>query len=96
MTCDTGLTLGYILWPLSFPPPANSGRSHTRVDESGREALRDSGQVTTQNTTCPKRSDGGVWRKVRERVAVCRCSLLTSLRAVPTILTPETVFSEED
>lgn len=50
MTFDTGLILGYILWPLIFPPPAILGPK-SRI-ACGLEALRDSGQVTAK-TTCP-------------------------------------------
>ena len=81
MTCDTGyiifpaLTLGCILWPLIFPPPAAyPGRSHASR-EDGKRCVT-SAQVTAPNATCSaRRSDGGVWSKVRERVAV-PCSSL--------------------
>ena len=81
MTCDTGyiifppLILGCILWPLIFPPPAAyPGRSHAS-SEDGKRCVT-SAQVTAPNATWSvRRSDGGVWSKVRERVAV-PCSSL--------------------
>ena len=83
MTCDTGLILGYILWPLIFPPPATRVEVTYRVWTGSVAWLGPSDcQI---KTTCPV--------QISQRAG--RCSLLTSLRAVPEIWTPGTGFPKK-
>ena len=72
MTCDTGLTLGYILWPLSFPPPATRAEV-TYSEWTGSVAWLGPSDYTEYNLSQAFR-----WWRVAQSQRAGRCSSLFS------------------